>query len=282
MVHVWGMRVAALLIAVASVALVAGCGSSGSPTATTGGSVSLPPEAGHVHGIVRTPAGTTVVGTHAGLYAAGPDGALTRVGDDADYMGLAVLPSGVLLSSGHPGPGTDEPDPLGLRRSADGGVTWTRVSSVPRDDYHVIDAGGGRIYAVGTDGALRSGTAPESLVVVGDAPPSLIDLAVNPRRGSALVASTQAGLTRSTDGGRTWASTTGPVGLMSWARPDALFVVDAAGEISLSRDGGTSWTSRGTIGAPPAALLAWSPNDLIAADHEGRFRTSPDGGRTWS
>lgn len=273
-----------LLVAVAATAVIfAGCGSSGgTPESTTGASAVLPAEAGHVHGIVRSPAGATLVGTHAGLYAAGADGALTRVGDDDDYMGLASLPSGVLLSSGHPGPGSDEPNPLGLRRSDDGGTTWDRVASVPRDDYHVISTGGGRIYAVGSDGAIRAGVTPGSLAVVGPAPAGLIDVAVNPRRGSSLVASTQTGLMRSADAGRTWTRAGSPVGLLSWAPSGELFLMDAPGDISVSADGGSSWSPRGSTGAPPAALLAWSSRDLIAADHEGRVRTSSDGGRTWS
>ena len=131
------------LIAGASSAVLAiglvGCGSSSSSSVdTTNGPFALPPEAGHVHGIAPRPAGGIVVGTHGGLYAAGSDGALARVGDSADYMGLAALPPAALLSSGHPGPESDEPNPLGLRRSDDGGATWTRIDSVPRDDYHVI------------------------------------------------------------------------------------------------------------------------------------------------
>ena len=113
------------VLAVGLVGLV-GCGSSSSPAAdTTTGSLTVPPEAGHVHGIAPTPAGGIVIGTHGGLYAVGSDGALARVGDSADYMGLAALSSGELLSSGHPGPESDEPNPLGLRRSDDGGRTWS-------------------------------------------------------------------------------------------------------------------------------------------------------------
>ena len=275
------------LIAGASSAVLAiglvGCGSSSSSSVdTTNGPFALPPEAGHVHGIAPRPAGGIVVGTHGGLYAAGSDGALARVGDPADYMGLAALPPAALLSSGHPGPESDEPNPLGLRRSDDGGATWTRIDSVPRDDYHVIEAGGGRVYAVGSDGATYAGAAPTALVKVGQAPEGLIDLAAHPTRGTSVVATTQSGMRRSGDGGRTWAAASDRIGLVSWASPAALFMVDATGGVSMSGDGGASWSARGSIDAPPAALLATSASDLVAADHEGRIRTSDDGGRTWS
>ncbi len=273
----------ALLAVIALPVVLAGCGSSDTSTAkTSAASLSLPADAGHVHGIVRSPKGDLLIGTHAGVFTPGADGSLTRIGDAADYMGLAFLPGGTLLSSGHPAPDSDEPNPLGLRQSRDDGTTWTTVTQIPRDDYHVIETGGGRIYAVGSNGAIYAGGAPTTMVAIGDAPPGLIDLAVEPGRGSSLLASTQSGLRRSRDGGRTWTPVGDGVGLLSWVRSDAVFLIDADGAVSMSADDGASWSARGTIGAPPAALLATSASELVAADHSGRILTSDDGGRNWS
>ena len=278
-----GMRGVAIAIGVISLStgLVA-CGSSDPVASQSAGALTLPGEAGHVHGIVQARSGGLLVGTHGGLFAQTPGGSLGRVGDPADYMGLAAMPSGALLSSGHPAPGSGEPDPLGLRLSRDEGRSWTTITQVPRDDFHVIGAGGGRIYAVGSDGAVYAGSAPTTLTKVANAPEGLIDLAIEPGRGSSLLASTQSGLQRSTNGGRTWTPAGEAVGLLSWVRGDLVFLVDADGVVSASDDGGASWSRRGELGAPPAALLATSPTYLVAADHDGRITTSRDGGRTWS
>ncbi len=275
--------VAVLGLLATSLALSA-CGSSEATTTSESATTTLvlPGEAGHVHGIVKARGGDLMIGTHAGLFTPGPDGALARVGDEADYMGLAALPSGALLSSGHPAPGSSEPNPLGLRQSLDTGATWMTITQMPPDDYHVIETGSGRIYAVGSDGAMYVGGAPTTMAKVSQAPAGLIDLAVEPGRGSSLLAATQSGLRRSADGGRNWAPISDSVGLLSWTRPDALFMVDAAGDVSLSGNGGSTWARRGSLGAPPAALLALSASRLIAADHEGRILTSTDGGRSWA
>lgn len=282
------MRMALALIGIATTTLVfTACGSpgtnasSGPDGAPTGARLAIPADAGHVHGIARSRTGTLLVGTHGGLFTTDGTSQLRRVGDADDVMGLAALPAGGLLSSGHPGAGSTEPNPLGLRLSQDDGVSWTTITRVPRDDYHVIEATAGRVYAVGSDGAIYVGPSPATLVWAAQAPVGLIDLAARPGRPRALVAATQAGLRRSDDGGRRWSRAGDEVGLLSWA-PGALFLVDAEGTVSVSMDAGESWSRRGTIGAPPAAILASSPSSLVAADHEGRILMSSDGGRSWS
>jgi hypothetical protein len=55
-----------------------------------------------------------------------------------------------------------------------------------------------------------------------------------------------------------------------------------SGDVELSRDGGATWTTVGTLGGQPAAATATDQGTLIVALHDGRLVSSGDGGATWA
>lgn len=57
-----------------------------------------------------------------------------------DYMGFAAVDKG-FYSSGHPGLDTKLPNPIGLKRSFDGGKTLENVDFEGESDFHVMAAG---------------------------------------------------------------------------------------------------------------------------------------------
>ncbi len=135
----------------------------------------------HVHGLVVDADGAVRAGTHEGVRVITTDGQVQQVGPTDDLMGMTGLPrSNVLFSSGHPGPGSPLPNPVGLIRSEDGGSTWEPLSLQGQVDFHALAASGDRV--VGFDGSTgllisddggRTWTAgaavtPLSLAMVGD------------------------------------------------------------------------------------------------------------------
>ena len=162
--------------------------------------------AGHIHGVARDPdTGDIVLATHAGLFRLGADGP-TPVGPDVDLMGFAISPDGSYLGSGHPGPGSDLGQPVGLIRSTDGGRTWTTLSRSGESDFHGLTAGDGLV--AGFDGALRVSADGRSWRTVAiPAEPHV--LAASPA-GDRLLATTPDGLLASTDGGGTWSTVPTP------------------------------------------------------------------------
>lgn len=151
------VRIAASFVVCVLSAVVAACSNPESPSAdavfTSSVSVPLDAPLTHLHGLHVAKSGTLLAGTHSGLFSIDlATGATARVGDfDDDFMGLAGA-SGAdeLVSSGHPGPSSAAPNPLGLRVSMDGGQTWTTRSRSGETDVHVLATDGTSL--MGSDG----------------------------------------------------------------------------------------------------------------------------------
>jgi hypothetical protein len=218
------------------------------------------------------------VATHGGLYVVTAT-AVRRVGPAADLMGFAIAPDGRFLASGHPAPGTDLPEPAGLLESRDRGRTWTSVSRGGRSDFHALTAAGAG--AVGFDGELRrsaDGRAWQTGRI--DVHPHAL---AADRRGRVVLATTEDGLRRSTDGGRSFAAVAGaPLLLLVASNGGTLFTgVTPGGEVWSSADDGVTWRVRGAVpGQEPQALAA--AGDAVAVVFDGQVLVSADGGATFA
>jgi photosystem II stability/assembly factor-like uncharacterized protein len=239
----------------------------------------------HVHGLGINPNdGALFIATHTGLFRVGPDeGRAARVGDSAqDTMGFTILGPDRFLGSGHPGSAEDGPPLLGLIASRDAGRSWAPVSLRGEADFHVLRSAGSRVYGFDVAGGRllvspNRGRTWEPRA----APAPLLDLVVDPARAGRIIASGEGGLYRSDDDGRTWTPVGRQIGYLAWPAPGTLYLLDGAGRVSRSTDGG-SWRAVGEIGGEPAAFFAHEPRQLYAALHDGTIVHSGDGGTTWS
>ncbi|MBT2440147.1 hypothetical protein J7E93_08460 [Streptomyces sp. ISL-36] len=105
---------------------------------------------------------------------------------------------------------------------------------------------------------------------------------MNPAAPDVVLATTQEGIARSTDGGRTFGTDAAPVlAFTSWAGDDGLYGVDPGGTLNRSTDSGKSWKSVSTVpGGRPQALTAVTPQHLLVATQDGVYE-SKDGGKTF-
>lgn len=248
--------------------------------------IALPPEASHVHGAGFDPdTGEVLVATHAGLFTVpGPDGGQEspepeRVGPVIDLMGFSVAEPGRYVASGHPSPGVDMPNPVGLIESRDGGETWEALSLSGESDFHALAASEERV--VGFDGALRatgdgsewtdldSGVRPVSLAVSDD--------------GGTVLATTQQGPMRSEDGGEGFSPVeNAPVlALVDWAAgTDTVYGLTPEGEVHRSEDAGATWERTGRVDGRPQAVHAEEEQVFVVADDH--ISRSGDGGGTFT
>lgn len=238
----------------------------------------------HVHGLGVDPAdGMLYAATHHGLFRVPAQGASTRVTTRVqDFMGFTVVGDNHFLASGHPGPGQNGPSALGLIESTDGGNTWTSLSLSGAADFHALKARHGRVYGfnsmTGTFMVSQDKRTWETRSRL-----AMADFAVSPEDPGTVLATTEGGLARSVDGGRTFAVLKGAPRLLlvSWADDGTLAGVTPDGTLYVSSNGGGTWQFRGRVDDPPEALDANSQDDIYVAAG-GALLASTDGGRRFT
>ena len=242
----------------------------------------------HVHGLGINPADRSLfIATHTGMYRAGSGQkkAERLTNRYQDTMGFTVVGPNRFLGSGHPDINEARekglPGLLGLIESRDGGLTWQPISLLGEADFHVLRSLGERVYGYDASNNRLMLSKDAGRTWVERRPPAqLVDLAVNPAGPKHLLAASGSVLFQSPDQGRTWNVLHDTGGLLAWPTPQALYLVDGVGRVSLSADQGKRWKVVGEIGGQPAALLA--ERGLYVALHDGTVKHSSDGGRSWS
>lgn len=235
----------------------------------------------HVHGLGVNPAdGQLYVATHHGVFRLSGMAA-DRVGDGRqDTMGFTVTGPNEFLASGHPAPAEDGPAHLGLIHSNDAGRSWQGLSLAGQADFHLLRFSGGVVYGLdSSSGALMASS--DRMTWETRSTLEAYDLAVDPHRPGTLLASTDQGLRRSTDGGRTWTPAGGPPAVLLHWSPRELVAITADGTLVRSVDAAATWSSTpGRAPGAPAALTVHE-NVIYLATQDGRVLRSPDAGVTW-
>lgn len=207
----------------------------------------------------------------------------TKIGGTNDLMGFtADQDAGVFYTSGHPGEGSDLPNPLGLIKSGDGGRTWEQLSRQRESDFHAMTTTKSGIVAF--DGTLSTTVDGKTwkTATAGFAPAAL---AGHPNSDTVL-ATTPKGIRRSTDGGNTWApESSGPIiQFAAFASPTETTGVEPDGTVHYSSDAGATWTRKGRIPDEVLAIAAVKGADgnpwIWAATPQG-ILISTDGGTTF-
>lgn len=234
---------------------------------------------GHLHNLAYD-GDNLVLGTHYGLFTQAPDQAPVQISEnDFDVMGLALTKT-TWFASGHPSPDMEAPSDLGLMASDDGGVVWRNVSLSGEVDFHRLTASGDVIVGQSAPDLLlmRSEDAGISWRNLGS--PEIFDLAINPLNNTDIIATTERGIVRSTDGGETFSAVAGAplVMLVAWSA-EAAYGVDPDGQIHVSTDNGNTWQPRSSLDGQPIAIAAQGGHVAVLSGDQ--IWESKDGGESF-
>jgi photosystem II stability/assembly factor-like uncharacterized protein len=221
-----------------------------------------------------------LLGTHEGLYRQEPGRAPALLSDTPFDVMGLAYDRARWLASGHPGPGEDLPADLGLRTSPDGRV-WTTVSLIGEVDFHRLTAASGTVLGVASHDATLLRSTDGGDSWTALANPGLFDIALDPGQPTRAVATTPSGPVASKDAGTSWSPLSGaPLVAFVAWTQDRVVGVSSDGTVHASEDGGATWTGRGNAGRQPAALAA--DGERVAVLVGSSVRESRDGGDTFT
>ena len=267
----------------ALVTLATACNQASPQQPATATSSTAAPGLAHVHGLGVDPAdGTLYAASHYGLFTVPTSGKAERVGDRMqDTMGFTIVGPNHFLGSGHPDPRDEGKAPqLGLIESTDAGKSWRSLSLDGEADFHSLEAKHGAVYGYDSQtGQLTVTSDRRNWDRRGQVP--MADFAVSPTSPDILLATTEQGLARSSDGGRTFTPVTGAplLQLVDWPSEASIVGVAPDGAVHVSADGGTTWTRPGQVPGKPTALATNGPAEVFVSTTTAIY-SSTDGGRT--
>jgi len=272
------LRLAALIVL--GVALGA-CGD-GTDGVSHGHAEDADPSLAHIHGLGVNPADDTLyAGSHHGVFRITGEGPPAQIaGLTRDFMGFTVVGADHFLGSGHAGPSElDQPANLGLIESTDASKTWRSLSLSGEVDFHAMEARHGRVYGWDSQTGMlmvsKDNTSWDHRGRLG-----LADIAVSPTDPGEILATTQDGVARSTDGGRgfTTIENSPVLYFLDWSSADRLVGVDPRGTVHVSDDGGANWQRRATVPGSPQAITTHGSDEIYLATDTAIYHSTDNGG----
>jgi hypothetical protein len=219
-------------------------------------------------------------------------------GDKNDYMGFSMTDDG-FYSSGHPAPGSDLPNPLGIIKSSDKGKTIETLALGGGEDFHGLAVGysthtlfafnskpNEKMASPGfyssTDGAKT--WKPGALKGISGQP---VLLAAHPADPKSVSIGTNQGIFVSQDFGNTFDKLTleNRVSALSYATDGSLIVGTLDGK--LLKQTGEQWTEIAISVKSEDDIITFvaqspnNPDDLVVATEQLNIWMSNDQGTTW-
>ena len=233
----------------------------------------------HIHN-VKVFGKKIYLGTHAGLYEYVDAKTVSKVSPEIfDVMGLTIDGKRI-YASGHPGPGSKLPEPVGLLLSSNGGKTWKKVSLQGKVDFHLLEAYQQELYGADSQSGelMYSNNYGKKWVSLGKN--QLSEVAINPQKNRSALAIRDGKLFMTQDNFTSMEELKVDIQPSQIEWNSQQLVASAGKNLYQSLNSGKTWkrlySFKGTIG-----ILAHSTELLVAVVGNEVWR-STDGGRSFS
>lgn len=221
-----------------------------------------------------------LLGTHAGLYEyLDPETVSNMSPEKFDVMGLSI-DGKKIYASGHPGPGSKLPQPVGLLLSVDAGKSWKQVALQGKVDFHQLETFGAQLYGADSQSGdlMYSRDSGKKWVTVGKN--TFTDIAISPARKRSALALQGGKLVQTLDNfiSTTEVKVSQKFSQIEWNQQQ--LIASAGTNLYESVNQGKSWKKIYSFKVP-ISVLAHSP-DLLAAVVGDQIWKSFDKGRTFT
>ena len=217
--------------------------------------------------------------THEGLFELVGKNDMKLVGKERiDVMGFTSL-GNVLVASGHPAVGSKMPNPIGVMKSLDGGLTWKSVSLSGKVDFHYLEGAGSDLYGVDaqTGKLMYSADSGVTWKILGVN--TFIDIAVSPEVSGMAIAikDSELLLTENAFKSTTKIKSTLTMTQIEW-RKSGLYGLSGS-SLYKSTNSGKTWTKQSTFKGTPGILSVSDQFMLVTVGSD--IYTSKDEGKSF-
>ena len=230
----------------------------------------------HIHQ-VKVVENKMLVLTHEGLYELVKKNEMKLVGKEKlDVMGFTTLGNS-LFASGHPAQGSKAPNPMGLIKSIDGGLSWKAISLVGKVDFHFLEGAGTDLYGADSQSGdlIYSADSGKTWRALGAN--TFADIAVSPKVTGAAIALKDSELLLTDNAFKTSSKIKSALKFtqIEW-RNSGLYAL-SGNSLYKSTNKGRSWTelskfkgAPGILSASDQLMLVTVGSDVFTSSNAGR------------
>jgi hypothetical protein len=233
----------------------------------------------HIHH-VKVIEKKVLVLTHEGLFELVSKKDMKLVGKDRiDVMGFTTLGK-VLFASGHPAAGSKAPNPIGLVKSIDGGLSWKAVSLVGKVDFHFLEGARTDLYGADSQSGdlLHSANSGKTWRSLGAN--TFADIAVSPEMSGMAIALKNSELLLTENAFKTSSKIKSALKFtqIEWSKSGLYSLSNNS--LYKSTNFGKTWTKQSTFKGAPGILSASDQMMLVTVGSD--IYTSKNAGKSFS